>query len=261
MTIGSYNALHAMDYMIYAHLQLGQDAAARKLLDEIAAIQRIDIGNFPGAYALAAMPARYALEHHDWNAAAKLKLHPESLPWQQFPQCEAITVYARALGKARLGDGAGARVDIDRLRELHAAMLKNKANYWAQQTQIQITAASAWLALAEKNSDDALRLMRGAIEMEAATDKHPVTPGPLVPPREQLADMLLALDKPGEALAEYEKVQASEPNRLLAIYGAARAADAMGDKAKSRDYYQQLLVLTAKGDAERPEIQRAKEKG
>ncbi|MEO6022180.1 MAG: hypothetical protein ABIP64_03525 [Burkholderiales bacterium] len=261
MTIGSYNALHAMDYMIYAHLQLGQDGAARKLLDEIAAIQRIDIGNFPGAYALAAMPARYALEHHDWNAAAKLKLHPESLPWQQFPQCEAITVYARALGKARLGDGAGARTDIDRLRELHAAMLKNNANYWAQQTQIQISAASAWLALAEKNPDEALRLMHSAIDLEAATDKHPVTPGPLVPPREQLADMLLALDKPGEALAEYEKVQAAEPNRLLAIYGAARAADAVGDKTKSRDYYKQLLALTAKRDAERPEIQRAKERG
>ncbi len=258
MTIGSYNALHAMDYMMYAHLQLGQDAAARKLLDEIGAMQRIDIGNFPGAYALAAMPARYALEHHDWKTAASLKLHPESLPWGQFPQCEAITVYARALGKARLGDASGAKQELTRLRELHETMLKNKANYWPQQAQIQITAATAWLAFAENNGDEALRSMRQAVALEAATDKHPVTPGPLMPTREQLADMLLALGKPAEALIEYEQVQASEPNRLRAIYGAARAAEASGDQVKSRRYDQQLLELTAKSDSERPEILRAK---
>ena len=227
-------------------------------MDEIAAIQRIDVGNFPGAYALAAMPARYALEHQDWKAAAKLTLHPESLPWQQFPQCEAITVYARAIGKARSGDASGAAPEVTRLRELREAMLKNKANYWAQQAEIQITAASAWIALAQNDADEALRLMRRTVELEAATDKHPVTPGPLVPPREQLADMLLALDKPSEALAVFEQLQAGEPNRLLAIYGAARAAEALGDKAKSRNYYRQLLTLTEKRDAERPEILRAK---
>lgn len=257
MTIGSYNALHAMDYMMYAHLQLGQDRAAQKLLDELARMQRIDIGNFPGAYALAAMPARYALEHHDWKTAAGLKLHPESLPWQQFPQCEAITVYARALGKARSGDPGGAKQELARLRELRETMLKNKVGYWAQQAEIQIAAASAWIALAENQTDEALRLMRAAVDLEAATDKHPVTPGPLTPPREQLADMLLALDKPAEALVAYEQVHASEPNRLRAIYGAARAAEASGDREKTRQYDRQLLELTAKSDSERPEISRA----
>ena len=259
MTLGSYNALHSMDYMMYAYLQLGQDAAAHKLLDEIGAILRVDIGNFPGAYALAAMPARYALEHQDWKAAANLKLHPESLPWQQFPQCEAITVYARALGKARSGDGQGARAEIERLRQLRDAMAKNATAYWAQQAEVQITAASAWAAWADKNADEAVRMMRRALELESATDKHPVTPGPLVPVREQLADMLLALDKPAEALAEFERVQASEPNRLLAIYGAARAAEASGDKVRSREFYKQLLTLTAKKDTQRPELVRASE--
>ncbi len=257
MTIGSYNALHAMDYMMYAHLQLGQDRAAQKLLDELARMQRIDIGNFPGAYALAAMPARYALEHHDWKTAAGLKLHPESLPWQKFPQCETITVYARALGKARSADPGGAKQELARLRELRETMLKNKVGYWAQQAEIQIAAASAWIALAENQTDEALRLMRAAVNLEAATDKHPVTPGPLTPPREQLADMLLALDKPAEASVAYEQVHASEPNRLRAIYGAARAAEASGDREKTRQYDRQLLELTAKSDSERPEISRA----
>lgn len=261
MTIGSYNALHAMDYMMYAHLQLGQDAAARKLLDEIAAIQRIDIGNFPGAYALAAMPARYALEHQDWKTAANLKLHPESLPWQQFPQCEAIAVYTRALGKARSGDTDGAKQELTHLRELREALIKNKTTYWAQQAEIQISAVSAWITLAENNADEALRLMRAAVELEAATDKHPVTPGPLTPTREQLADMLLTLGKPAEALSAYEQVQADEPNRLRAIYGAARAAEASGDQEKSRSYDRLLLKLTAKADSERAEILRAKKGG
>ena len=258
MTIGSYNALHAMDYMMYAHLQLGQDVAAQKLLDQIAAIQRIDVGNFPGAYALAAMPARYALEHHDWKKAASLELHPESLPWHQFPQCEAITVYARALGKARSGDTDGAKQELARLSELRETMLKNKLGYWPQQAQIQITVASAWVALAENHTDEAQRLMRAAVELETTTDKHPVTPGPLTPPREQLADMLLALNKPAEALIAYEQVQVTEPNRLRAIYGAARAAQANGDLEKSRNYDRQLLQLTANSDSERAEIVKAK---
>jgi hypothetical protein len=258
MTIGSYNALHAMDYMMYAHLQLGQDAAAQQLLDEIAAIQRIDIGNFPGAYALAAMPARYALEHHDWNRAANLKLHPQSLPWPQFPQCEAITIYARALGKARSGDVIGAKQEVARLHELRETMLKNKTGYWPQQTEIQISAASAWIALAENQTDEAQGLMRAAVELEATTDKHPVTPGPLTPPREQLADMLLELNKPAEALAAYEQVHVSEPNRLRSFYGAARAAQASGDLEKSRNYDRKLLELTAKGESTRPEILRAR---
>jgi tetratricopeptide (TPR) repeat protein len=258
--IGSYNALHAMDYMVYAHLQLGQDRAARAPLDEIAAIQSVDIGYFPAAYAFAAMPARYALEHRDWKAAANLKLHPATLPWQQFPQSEAVTVFARALGKARTGDSAGARSDLERLKVLREVMLKNKAAYWAQQADIQIATVSAMLAFAEGKHEEGLLLMRTATDMETATDKHPVTPGPLVPAPELLGEMLLELGRPREALADFEAVQKIEPNRLLAIYNAGRAAELSKGLAKARTNYGDLLTLTAKRDVERPETTHAKAK-
>jgi tetratricopeptide (TPR) repeat protein len=245
MTVGSYNALHAMDYMVYAHLQLGQEEAARKLLDEVAMIQRVDVANFPAAYALAAMPARYALERDDWKTAANLKPHPESLPWHQFPQCEAITVYARALGKARSGNPGGAKQELTRLHTLRETMTKKNAAYWVQQSDIQAAIASAWVAMAESHPDEAQRLMRAAVELEATTDKHPVTPGPLTPAREQLADLLLAHNKPAEALRAYEQVLASEPNRLRAIHGAAHAAKAGGELKKSQTYDRLFLQLTA----------------
>jgi tetratricopeptide (TPR) repeat protein len=257
-TLGSYNAVHAMDYMVYAHLQLGQDAAARRLIDEMAAVERVDATNFAAAYGFAAMPARYALERRRWDEAARLELHPKSLPWNQFPHAEAIVVYTRALAKARLDDVHGARDDIARLQQLRDALAAMKLAYWVQQTEIQIAAASAWLALAEEREGDALGLMRQATEMEAATDKHPVTPGPLVPTRELLGEMLLEVGQPAQALAEFERLERAEPNRLLPLYNAARAAEATGDTAKAQAYYRKLLDLTAKRDTERPEIARAR---
>ena len=257
-TLGSYNAVHAMDYMVYAHLQLGQDAAALRLIEEAAAVERVDATNFAAAYGFAAMPARYALERRRWDEAAKLELLPKSLPWNQFPHAEAIVVYARALAKARQHDVPGARDEIARLQQLRDALATMKLAYWVQQTEIQIVAASAWLALAEDREDDALGLMRQATEMEAATDKHPVTPGPLVPARELLGEMLLQVGQPARALAEFERLEQAEPNRLLPLYDAARAAEASGDSAKARVYYRKLLDLTAKRDTERPEIARAR---
>lgn len=257
-TLGSYNAVHAMDYMVYAHLQLGQDAAARELVDEIARLQRVDVTNFAVAYGAAAMPARYALERRRWDEAARLELMPRSLPWSQFPHAESIVVYTRALAKARLRDLEGARAEIRRLQQLRDALVTMKLAYWVQQSEIQIAAASAWLALAEGRDGDAIGLMRLATEMEAATDKHPVTPGPLVPTRELLGEMLLELGQPARALTEFERLEISEPNRLLPLYNAARAAEAAGDTAKARAYYRKLLELTARRDTERPEIARAR---
>jgi tetratricopeptide (TPR) repeat protein len=257
-TLGSYNAVHAMDYMVYAHLQLGQDAAARRLIEEVAAIDRVDATNFAAAYGFAAMPARYALERRRWDEAARLELRPQSLPWGQFPQAEAIVMYTRALAKARLRDVPGAREDIARLQQLRGALETMKLGYWVQQSDIQIVAASAWLALGEDRKADALGLMRRATEMEAATDKHPVTPGPLVPTRELLGEMLLELGQPAEALAEFERLEQAEPNRLLPLYNAARAAEAVGDNLKAQHYYRKLLELAAKRDTERPEIARAR---
>ncbi|HEU5283808.1 MAG TPA: hypothetical protein VFU53_08340, partial [Burkholderiales bacterium] len=257
-TLGSYNAVHAMDYMVYAHLQLGQDAAARRLIEEAGAVERVDATNFAAAYGFAAMPARYALERRRWDEAAKLELRPKSLPWNQFPHAEAIIVYARALAKARQHDVPGARDQIVRLQQLRDALATMKLAYWVQQTETQIVAASAWLALAENREDDALGMMRQATEMEAATDKHPVTPGPLVPARELLGEMLLQVGQPARALVEFERLEQAEPNRLLPLYNAARAAEASGDGAKAQAYYRKLLDLTAKRDTERPEIARAR---
>ncbi|MGH8677111.1 MAG: hypothetical protein ACREUQ_02015, partial [Burkholderiales bacterium] len=258
LELGSYNAMHAMDYMMYAYLQRGQDQAAKQLLDEVRVIQKLDAPNFPAAFALAAMSARYALERRRWDEAAQLKLHPQDLPWGQFPQAEAQLVFARALGAARTGDIAGAQLEVQRLQTLQAKLKEMKIGYWAQQVQIQVTAASAMLAFSQGKSDEALQTMRFAVELEEATDKHPVTPGPLVPARELLGEMLLELNRPAEAAAEFMRTQKTDPNRFRAIYSAALATELAGDRQMARAMYEQLMALTEQRDTERPELARVR---
>ena len=252
--IGSYNALHAMDYMMYAYLQRSQDVAAQQLIEEVSKIQKLDAANFAAAYALAAMPARFALERRRWDDAARLELHPKDMPWNQFPQAEAVVVYARALGAARSGDSAKAGAGIERLKQLQAEMQKMKLGYWAQQADIQIAAASAWLAFAGGKQDEALAAMQKAVELEANSDKHPVTPGPLIPARELLGEMLLEMNKPAAALAEFSREAATEPNRYRAIANAARAAELSGDTQMAKALADQLMQLTEKRDTQRPEL-------
>jgi tetratricopeptide (TPR) repeat protein len=251
---GSYNALHAMDYLMYAYLQMGQDAEAKKLLDQIYAIEQLDVENFVAAYAFAAMPARYALERGDWAAAAELTLHPQKLAWEKFPQAEAVLVFARGLGAARNGDVQAARGDLARLHELRDALAAANQGYWAGQTEIQIKQIEAWIALAEGDNEGAVALMREATVMEDATEKHAVMPGPVVPAHELFGEMLLIVDQPEEALVEFEKSQRIEPNRFRGWYGAAYAAHA----AKASAFYEQLLVLCASADSERAEMAEAR---
>lgn len=251
---GSYNALHAMDYLVYAHLQLAQDEAAKALLDQIYAIEQLDVENFVAAYAFAAIPARYALERGDWAAAAALQLHPQKLAWEKFPQAEAVLVFARGLGAARNGDVEIARAARDRIQELREAMVAINQAYWAGQADIQIKEIEAWIALAEGKEDEALVLMREAAVLEDATEKHPVTPGPFVPAHELLGEMLLILEQPAEALAEFELSQKLEPNRFRGWYGAARAAEAAGEAEKARVYYEALAALSANAEGERAEV-------
>ena len=258
LSLGSYNALHAMDYMMYAYLQRSQDQAAAQLIEELAKIQKLDAVNLGAAHALAAMPARFALERRHWDDAARLQLHPKEMPWNQFPHAEAILVYARALGAAHTGNTTQAAADIQRLVQLRAEMQKMKLVYWAQQAEIQIAAASAYLAFAEGRREEGLAAMRAAAELEAKTDKHPVTPGPLVPARELLGEMLLELKQPGAALAEFQRETATEPNRYRAISNALRAAELSGDNQMARALADQLLHLTEKRDTERPEIVEAR---
>jgi len=255
--IGAYDALHAMDYMLFAELQQAQDRAAKQLVDEAGAIRKVNVENFPAAYALAAMPARYALERGDWAAAARLSLSPPDLAWGKFPHAEAILVFARGLGAARSGDLAAAQRDVERLQALKAAMVAAKMGYWPGQADFQIDTVKAWIALGEKRNDEALTLMRAAAAAEEASDKHPVTPGNVLPSRELLGEMLLALNQPGPALAEFERSLKRDPRRFRGIAGALRAAEAAGEHDAARRYAASLLALGAVRDSERPELARA----
>lgn len=254
----SYNALHAMDYMMYAHLQLAQDQAARRLLDEVLALSKMDVEHFGAAYALAAIPARYVLERRRWEEATTLQLHPKELTWERFPQSEAVTVFARGLGAARSGQGAAAQQDVARLQALRDALVASGQKYWAEQVEIQRQVVSAWLARLEGKKEEAVKLMRAAVALEEATEKHPVTPGPLIPARELLGELLLELNQPALALPAFEASQRVEPHRFRGLYGAARAADLAGEKEKARTLYMQLVMMCAPADSERPELSEAK---
>ncbi|MCA1561721.1 MAG: hypothetical protein LC753_14350 [Acidobacteria bacterium] len=255
--------LHTMDYRVYAYLQTAQDGEARRVLDalpEVAA--RFDpeaLGSAApgsaGVFALAAIPARYALERGAWAEAAKLDPPPS-----KFPYTEALTYFARAIGAARIGETATVRSSVDALQKIHDQLLQAKEGYWAGQTEIQRRSASAWLAFAERREADALADMRAAVALEDGTEKSAVTPGPLAPARELLGEMLLELKEPAQALKEFEATLKKEPNRFRAVYGAARAASLAGDRAAARRYYDQLLRICERGDTPgRPELADARQ--
>ncbi len=239
-------ALHASDYMEYAYLQLRRDAEARTLVESLPALAaRFDPtavrGAAPGSagvFALAAIPARYALERHAWREAADLAPHRSALPY-----ADAMTWLARGLGAAHLGDTTAARVAIDSLSAFHERLVASGEPYWAEQVAIQRLGARAWLDLAQGRRQDALANMREAATHEDATEKSAVTPGPLAPASELLGDMLLNLGRPAEALTEYRRPLAKEPNRYRALEGARRAALAAGERKAARSYASQLAAL------------------
>jgi hypothetical protein len=243
---------HGQDYLVYAYLQLARDNDARAVIDELMT-SNANPGAFGSQFALAASPARYAIERGDWRAAAQLPVRPSS-----FPQTVAITHFARALGAARSGHAEAATDEIAKLAELRDRLRAQKDSYWAGIVDIQWQTAAAWQHDAEGNTDEALRLMAAAADAEDKTDKAPVTPGPLAPARELYGQMLLAHGRAQEALAAFEATKAKEPNRYLGYAGAAEAADQTGDKAKARDNYQRLLALAAGAPADRPELAAAK---
>jgi tetratricopeptide (TPR) repeat protein len=246
--------LHAMDYMAYAYLQLAQDQAAKRVLDDMQALEKINVEHFVSAYALAAIPSRYAVERRQWAEAAALTLPHSDFPWQRFPQSEAVLVFARGLGAARSGDLETASKDLRRLQELCDALAEAKLEYWQEQVDIQHQVVTAWVKLVQGQHDEALQIMRAAADREHATEKATVTPGPLIPAHELLGEMLLVVDKPQEALQAFEVSMQSEPNRFWGFYGAARAAELAGDRAKARSYYTQLLSLASQGNRGRPEL-------
>ena len=239
----SFDALHAMDYLEYAYLQTGQDAKARAIVDSVESVTSLDHPVFQAGYALAAIPARYLLERREWKAAAKLTAQPASYPWDKYSYVLAIVQFSRAVGAARSGDLPGARAAVAQLDSLRTSLRGQKGFDWATQVEIQRRAAAAWLARSEKKNDQALSLMRSAADLEDSTDKHPVTPGSVLPAREQLADLLLELGKPDRALIEYETSLRSAPARLNSYLGAAQAASRAGQKQKAKEYDARLVAV------------------
>jgi tetratricopeptide (TPR) repeat protein len=248
-----FEQLHALDYQAYGYLQGAQDREARRILDECQALAKEDLEHFASAYAFAAIPARYALERRQWAEAAALEPRPSRVKYS-----EAITYFARALGAARSGDAASTRANVNKLQALPTALVDTKQDYWAGQVEIQHRTAAAWLARAEGKPEEAVRLMREATTLEDATEKHPVTPGPIFPARELLGELLLELQQPAQALQEFEASMPKEPNRFNGLYGAARAAELTGEVEKARTYYGQLVALSERGDTDRPALQQAK---
>jgi tetratricopeptide (TPR) repeat protein len=253
---------HAMDYLAYAYLQSAQDKQARGVLDEMIKIKRVEPETFKVAYAFTAVPARYALERRRWDEAAKLPLPEGALgtfPWQRFGWAQAHTHFARAVGSARTGDVDAARREVESLAATRQALAEVKGGYdWAKQVEIERQVAEAWLAFAEGRREEALRLMRAAAELDDATDKHPVTPGAILPAREQLGELLLELKQPAAALEAFETSLRTAPNRFNGLYGAARAANLAADRKKAKSYYAKLVALSRRADTARPEIAEAK---
>ncbi|MDI1337733.1 MAG: tetratricopeptide repeat protein [Lacunisphaera sp.] len=245
---------HALDYLAYAYLQRGQYRQAETVRRQIGSINGpySPVQPTAMAFAFAAIPARCALERQAWAEAAVLPLHhPESFPWNaRYLNCDSIVHFARAIGAARSGRLEAARAEIGEqeriLRELTAA---KRETYWISQAETQLLAVRAWIAFAEKKTDEAVALMRHSAELEATTDKEAVTPGEVLPAGDLLGDMLIEAGRPAEALAAYEAVLAASPNRLNTLYGAGLAAERAGRTDKATQYYQQLVTVAADSDA------------
>ena len=249
---------HATDFMVYAHLQLAQDAKAKALIDEIYKAGRDDLllkENLPnlGAYTgLAVIPARYALERADWKGAAALP----AVPTKRLV-ADSLIRFTRGLGMARSGDVAGAKREIEAIQGLQKALLKAKDSYWAARSEEQGLAVSAWVAHAEGAREQAAKLMRAAADGEDGSVKHVSMENRLYPMRELFADLLLEMEQAAPALREFEAALKENPNRYRGLYGAARAAEAAGEQKKAEGYFAQLVTLSKNADTVRPELARA----
>src|SRR6184192_4851615 len=251
--------LHALDYMAYSYLQEAQDAEAKKIVDLVAKVLKTNPElEFSAAYALAAIPTRYAFERNDWASAATLTV-PKLPHWSSFPFMEALIEYGHALGRAHTGDLDGARTAIARMQQLRDATKDPKFDYFKNHLDLQMQAASAWVAAAEGKKNDAIDMLRRAADSEDILGKHPVSPGAFVPIREQLGSLLLQIGQPKQAQQEFEAALKIYPGRFRGLYGAARAAEQNGDKENASRYYAKLAVQTAKASGSRDELNHVRE--
>jgi tetratricopeptide (TPR) repeat protein len=245
--------LHAMDYLEYAYLQTGQVARANAVLATMTSLKsRLDL-TLTGDYALAAIPARNALELGDWERAIGLQVRSDAVPWAQ-----AITWTAIGIGGARAKHLDMANHAEESLASLRDTIAKQNNEYWSKQVEVQRREVQAWIQQASGKSDDAVATMRSAADLEESMDKHAVTPGAVLPGCEMLAQLLALANRPQEAFAEYESVLKIAPNRFNTLYGAATAADAAGNQVAAQNYFRKLTEV-AVGD-ERPELIAARKK-
>ncbi len=257
----SIHYLHALDYLAYAFLQQANDAEASEVLNELAALEAPFQNHAANAYAFAAIPVRLGLDRRDWKLASQsTPRSPDTIQWEHYPHLVAIPEFARALGSAKRGDFATAEEAISELVVLEEqAEAMNSAYPWGLQVAIQKTTAEAWLAFGQGDQDKALNLMSQAAEMEASTDKNPVTPAEVLPARELYADMLLETGNYADARAEYEATLDRSPNRFYSLYGAGRAAELDDDMETAAKYYQQLLENCPDPSGDRPQLDHARD--
>ncbi len=241
--------LHAMDYLVYAYLQLARDADAKHVVEEALDARGLDRATL---YAVSAVPARYTIERGAWKEAAQLQPRPT-----RFPITAALTYFARALGSARSGDPAAADRDVQELARIVNTLKAAKDAYWPTEVEVQRLAAAAWVAFAKGNREAALDLMRAAANLEDTSEKSTISPGRIVPARELLGDMLLESGKPAEALAEYEHSQVRDPNRFRTLYGAGESVAQSGNHDKARYYFSRLIDMAGSGNP-RPELEKAR---
>jgi len=249
--------LHGMDYLVYAYLQTGDHAKANEQNEYLKTFKEVFPANFKIAYSVAAIPARIALEDKDWKKAADLQLPSLDIDWKDFPWERSVFHFARALGSARSEDISAVEKELDSLKIAHQELLYLKDDYKARQVLIQINAIAAWILYAEGNHNKAIAQMTETADMEDSTAKHPVTPGEVVPARELLGDLLLACNKPVEALEAYEADLAMRPNRFNGLYGAAITAKLAGKPDKAEHYFTKLLEIAKSSNSDRPEIKEA----
>ena len=250
--------LHAMDYLVYAYLQKAENGLAKQQYDYLKTIHEVFPIDFKEAYAFAAIPARYYLENKMWQEAAGIKMHPDNFPWGKFPWQKAIVNFARLLGSAHIGNINSARTELKNLHTIYDTLAGHKDSYKANQVMIQIKTGEAWILFEEKRINEALQLMNVAADMEDKTEKSPVTPGEVLPAKELLADMLMQLNKPTEALGVYEADLKKHPNRFNGLYGAGLASEKANNVEKAKYYYQQLTTVANAPNASRIELEKAR---
>lgn len=255
----SHHHPHALDYLMYGYLQQGRDEEARAVLEELGSRDGYQ-PTFVSAYALAAIPARWYVERREWEGAAQLPVNvPETFPWDQFPEAEAMTWFARGLGAARTDDLESARAAVERLEELRETAYADGDDYWADHIDMQRRSVASWLAHGEGRTDEAIEEMRAAAEMAAGIEKHPVTPGDLQPAHELLGDLLADAGRYADAVEAYERSLDTWPLRYHSLLGAARAAREAGMDDVAARFYSDLAELTVDADPGREGIREVRD--